>query len=113
MSTNPALQAFIVGMQEKHGFEAEALTQIFDGQRPDPRVIRIMAPAPAQLTPNWAAYRSRFVNTRRIDRASSSGKPTPAISPAPNSSSGFPLKLSSRLLVWKPNTAATWAASVF
>ncbi len=68
MSTNPALQAFIVGMQEKHGFEAEALTQVFDGQRPDPRVIRIMAPAPAQLTPNWAAYRSRFVNTRRIDR---------------------------------------------
>lgn len=68
MAENPALQDFIRDMQEKHGFDGATLTQLFDDQRPDGRVIRIMAPAPAQQTPNWAAYRSRFVNARRIDR---------------------------------------------
>lgn len=68
MASNPALQDFIRGMQERHGFDGDTLIQLFDSQRPDSRVIRIMAPAPAQQTPNWAAYRSRFVNARRIDR---------------------------------------------
>jgi membrane-bound lytic murein transglycosylase B len=68
MAGNPALQDFIREMQEKHGFDGVALTQLFDSQRPDSRVIRIMAPAPTQQTPNWTAYRSRFVNPRRIDR---------------------------------------------
>lgn len=68
MSSNSEVQQFIEGMQERHGFDGTALTLLFESQRPDARVIRIMAPAPAQLTPNWAAYRSRFVNTRRINR---------------------------------------------
>lgn len=68
MAGNAALQDFIREMQEKHGFDGVALTQVFDSQRPDSRVIRIMAPAPTQQTPNWTAYRSRFVNPRRIDR---------------------------------------------
>lgn len=68
MSSNPEVQQFIEGMQERHGFDAAALTLLFDNQRPDARVVRIMAPAPAQLTPNWTAYRSRFVNARRIGR---------------------------------------------
>lgn len=68
MSNNPDVRQFIEGMQEKYGFDAASLTLVFDQQRPDNRVIRIMAPAPAQLTPNWAAYRSRFVNARRIGR---------------------------------------------
>ena len=68
MSSNHDVQQFIEGMQERHGFDAAALTLLFDSQQPDTRVIRIMAPAPAQLTPNWTAYRSRFVNARRIGR---------------------------------------------
>ena len=68
MSGNPDVQQFIADMQARHGFDAAALTLLFDNQRPDARVVRIMAPAPAQLTPNWAAYRSRFVNARRIGR---------------------------------------------
>lgn len=68
MSSNPEVQQFIDGMRERHGFDATSLTLLFDQQRPDNRVIRIMAPAPAQLTPNWSAYRSRFVNARRIGR---------------------------------------------
>ncbi len=68
MSTNPEIQSFINEMQEKHGLDSASLTQLFDHQRPDRRVIKIMAPAPAQLTPNWVAYRSRFVNSRRINR---------------------------------------------
>jgi membrane-bound lytic murein transglycosylase B len=68
MSNNPDVQQFIVDMQERHGFDSASLTALFDQQRPDNRVVRIMAPAPAQLTPNWAAYRSRFVNQRRINR---------------------------------------------
>lgn len=68
MSSNPEVQQFIAGMEERHGFDAASLTLVFDQQRPDNRVIKIMAPAPAQLTPNWTAYRSRFVNARRIGR---------------------------------------------
>ena len=68
MSSNPDVQQFIVDMQERHGFDSASLTTLFNQQRPDSRVVSIMAPAPTQLTPNWAAYRSRFVNQRRINR---------------------------------------------
>lgn len=68
MATNPDIQSFIQEMHEKHGLDSASLTQLFDHQRPDHRVIKIMAPAPAQLTPNWVAYRNRFVNPRRINR---------------------------------------------
>lgn len=68
MLESPAVQAFILEMGERHGLDASALTAQFADQRPDGRVIRIMAPAPSQLTPNWLAYRDRFVNSRRINR---------------------------------------------
>ena len=68
MNTNGELQDFMRQMQETHGFSAEWLAAAFTDQRPDARVIKIMAPAPAQLTPNWTAYRARFVNQRRISR---------------------------------------------
>lgn len=68
MTDNPQINDFIDQMRERHGFDSDTLTQAFGNQRPDPRVIRIMAPAPAQLTPNWVAYRERFVNQRRISR---------------------------------------------
>lgn len=68
MVENPQVVDFIRQMNERHGFDQDILTSAFGDQRPDPRVIRIMAPAPAQLTPNWVAYRERFVNQRRINR---------------------------------------------
>ena len=68
MLQNPAVQAFIQEMCDRHGFDQAALSAQFADQRPNAQVIRIMAPAPAQLTPNWVAYRERFVNSRRINR---------------------------------------------
>ena len=68
MLANPEVQAFIDEMQARHGFEPAPLSQLFETQRPDNRVIRIMAPAPVQLTPDWQSYRARFVNSRRINR---------------------------------------------
>ena len=68
MLQNDEIVDFIQLMSERHGFEQSQLTATFEQQRPDQRVIRIMAPAPTQLTPNWAAYRDRFVNNRRINR---------------------------------------------
>ena len=68
MLQNPAVLAFIQDMGERHGFNQAELSAQFADQRPDARVIRIMAPAPTQLTPNWVAYRERFVNNRRINR---------------------------------------------
>lgn len=68
MLVNPEVQAFIDDMQARHGFEPAPLSQLFETQRPDNRVIRIMAPAPVQLTPDWQSYRARFVNSRRINR---------------------------------------------
>ena len=68
MLQNPEVIDFIQQMSTKHGFDQSTLTASFENQRPDNRIIRIMAPAPTQLTPNWAAYRERFVNSRRINR---------------------------------------------
>lgn len=68
MLENSEVTEFIKRMSERHGFDQSTLTASFDKQRPDARIIRIMAPAPAQLTPNWLAYRERFVNSRRINR---------------------------------------------
>ena len=68
MLQNAEVVDFIRLMNERHGFDQNALTASFENQRPDARVIRIMAPAPTQLTPNWLAYRERFVNSRRINR---------------------------------------------
>lgn len=68
MLENSDVVEFIQRMSEQHGFDRSVLTASFVDQRPDPRVIRIMTPAPAQLTPNWLAYRERFVNSRRINR---------------------------------------------
>ena len=68
MLQNEEVIGFIRLMSEQHGFEETQLTATFGRQHPDQRVIRIMAPAPTQLTPNWAAYRDRFVNDRRINR---------------------------------------------
>ena len=68
MLQNAEVIEFIRLMSERHGFDQNTLSASFERQRPDPRVIRIMAPAPTQLTPNWQAYRERFVNSRRINR---------------------------------------------
>jgi len=68
MLQNAEIVDFIKLMSQRHGFDEAALTARFENQRPDARVIRIMAPAPTQLTPNWLAYRDRFVNSRRINR---------------------------------------------
>lgn len=68
MLQNAEIVDFIKRMSLQHGFDEALLSSRFDQQRPDARVIRIMAPAPTQLTPNWLAYRDRFVNSRRIQR---------------------------------------------
>ena len=68
MLQNDEVVDFIRLMSERHGFEQDQLTATFEHQHPDQRVIRIMAPAPTQLIPNWEAYRERFVNSRRINR---------------------------------------------
>lgn len=68
MIENPQLIDFIQQMSDRHGFDPAQLRAEFADQRPNAQVIRIMAPAPSQLTPNWLAYRDRFVNQRRISR---------------------------------------------
>ena len=68
MLQNPEVVDFIQQMSTKYGFDQSTLSANFENQRPDNRIIRIMAPAPTQLTPNWVAYRDRFVNSRRINR---------------------------------------------
>jgi membrane-bound lytic murein transglycosylase B len=68
MLQNPEVIDFIQQMSSKHGFDQNTLSARFENQRPDNRILRMMAPAPTQLTPNWVAYRERFVNSRRIHR---------------------------------------------
>ncbi len=68
MLQNAEVVDFIKRMSDQHGFDQATLTASFEHQKPDARIIRIMAPAPTQLTPNWLAYRERFINSRRINR---------------------------------------------
>ena len=61
------VRGFIDDMVERHGFMRAELVSLFSRVRSQAGVLRAMA-APAESAPrSWQAYRSRFVNTARID----------------------------------------------
>jgi membrane-bound lytic murein transglycosylase B len=61
------VQAFIADMVDRHGFSEEALTGLFMQVRPQAQVIRTMTPPAEAPQRSWQAYRSLFLNPRRID----------------------------------------------
>jgi len=66
-SQQPAVQAFIRDMHERHGFDVEHLSQQFSSIRPNLVVLRaIRPPAVPELQRSWLRYRQRFVTSQRI-----------------------------------------------
>ncbi len=65
-ASRPEVHLFIAEMQEKHGFDGNALTLAFARVKPIPAVIKAILPPRDPSIRSWQAYRARFVESRRI-----------------------------------------------
>jgi len=67
-SAAPEVQAFILEMHERNGFDIAHLTRQFAGIHSNATVLRAIRPAavPEQQR-SWPRYRERFINERRIN----------------------------------------------
>lgn len=64
---DPEVAAFILEMQERHGFESEFLQYRFSRLQPNETVLKaIRPPAVPELQRSWERYRARFLNERRV-----------------------------------------------
>lgn len=63
----PDVRAFMAQMEEKHGFAAQELQDVFAGVQFQPAVIKAMEPPSTPGVRSWERYRSRFVNQNRIN----------------------------------------------
>lgn len=61
------VQAFIENMHDKHGFDRRRLAHLFGLIRPQPKALDAIKPPKDPSVRSWQAYRSRFVNTIRIE----------------------------------------------
>lgn len=62
----PEAQQFIEEMQQRHGFDKDALTYIFRRAEYLPTVIRYISPPKDPGVRSWQRYRSRFIEPVRI-----------------------------------------------
>jgi membrane-bound lytic murein transglycosylase B len=60
------VQAFVVDMRDRHGFDAAALSALFRRIRPSAAVLKAISPPSDLQVRSWHAYRGRFVEPRRI-----------------------------------------------
>lgn len=60
-----AVRSFIVTMNEKHGFEADALTRTFASVKRIDRIIELIS-KPAEKVKPWYKYREIFITDKRI-----------------------------------------------
>jgi len=60
------VQAFVAEMSDRHGFDAAMLTALFARTEPLPAVLRAIAPPADPGRRSWQAYRSRFIEPRRL-----------------------------------------------
>jgi membrane-bound lytic murein transglycosylase B len=64
----PDVRAFVSEMAERHGFEPDRLAALFHQAKPDPAVLKAIAPPADPGVRSWRAYRERFVEPMRIVR---------------------------------------------
>ncbi|MCX7148335.1 MAG: lytic murein transglycosylase B [Rhodocyclales bacterium] len=60
------VQAFVMEMQSRHGFDADVLTALFRQTRPVAAAIKAIMPPGDPGMRSWHAYRERFVEPKRI-----------------------------------------------
>ncbi len=62
-----AVRDFIDEMATEHGFERDALRELFTQVHYMDRVVKLINPPPAGKAKNWSAYRDRFIEPRRLN----------------------------------------------
>jgi membrane-bound lytic murein transglycosylase B len=62
------VRAFVADMANQHGFESDRLAALFRQAKPDPIVLKAIAPPPDPGVRSWHAYRERFLDAMRISR---------------------------------------------
>lgn len=60
------VQRFARELAERHGWSTEATLSTLSQARYLPRVAQLIMPPPAGTAKNWAAYRSRFIEPKRL-----------------------------------------------
>lgn len=60
------VQQFAQELAQRHGWSAEATLTILAKARHTPRVAQLIMPPPVGTAKNWAAYRSRFIEPKRL-----------------------------------------------
>ncbi len=60
------VRAFVAAMADKHGFDAAALTRLFQQSQFQPGVIKAIMPPRDPKVRSWRVYRSRFLDQARI-----------------------------------------------
>lgn len=60
------VQAFIAEMRDRHGFDAGRIEALFARTRPQPAVLKAIAPPADPQIRSWQAYRARFIEPRRL-----------------------------------------------
>lgn len=63
---HPEAQAFIADMETRHGFDGGYLKSLFRHVQPNGAVLKAIQPPASPGAKSWQAYRSRFVEPRRI-----------------------------------------------
>ncbi len=62
----PEVQQFAEELAERHGWSVETTLKTLGAARYTPRVAQLIMPPPAGTAKNWAAYRSRFIEPKRL-----------------------------------------------
>jgi membrane-bound lytic murein transglycosylase B len=58
--------AFAQDMADRHGWDTAWVREQIGQARHLPNVVRLVTPAPAGTSKNWTAYRTRFIEPRRV-----------------------------------------------
>ena len=66
-NNNPEVQTFIQTMRDAHGFNEADLVKAFAQTKHQPDAQRYMAPPSVSFKKSWGVYRSRYLDTLRID----------------------------------------------
>ena len=66
-ASDPAVIDFARDMEQRHGFNADALLKQFGQSGPNAKVLQLIKPPSSPTQRSWERYRPRFLNDRRID----------------------------------------------
>jgi membrane-bound lytic murein transglycosylase B len=64
---DPAVIEFARDLEQRHGFDSDALIGQFSRIQPNAKVLQLIRPPVSPVQRSWERYRPRFINERRID----------------------------------------------